>query len=963
MSEKPQPDPDSAPTFGPEPPGESDSGSLSAEAHAGSDRAEEEAESGSKEKLGPYRILEEIGRGGMGVVYKAFHPGLKRTVALKVLIAGEDASEEAIKRFHSEAEAVAKLGHHPNIVPVYNIGAEGNRHYFAMLYVEGNSLDRMIDDGEITPRRAAEIAKKIAEALAHAHKHGILHRDIKPANIMMTEEGEPQITDFGLAKDVASESKMTRSGMTLGTPAYMPPEQADGRLDDIGERSDVYSLGATLYEMLALRPPFEGSAVVNVIKKVLLDEPVSPRKFNRLVDRDLETICLKCLEKEPERRYSGAGALARDLENYLSGDPIAARPVSIRYRLLRKAKNHKALIATGTVASVVLVAGMVAGGLALKASKRREARSETAKTEAVRQADEEAIGRRVEEKRRLGVEVVLAAQMRLGRIHEELKRSFFDDTRTAAEKRALYETHEKAIGDFVAPYLRPSGSIDPVERATALALKAWLLRLGAREEEAVSLFRRSREMAPKAGWGWLFEAMVRMSQYLRGQVPPLVTEGGAGGIEFETAPAESEKMVGARERMEGLLESHGGEDLCGVPIEVLRGVVKDASDLNAQERALSEALDLAELGWLRSELLFARAKTRYRMKEFEGAEDDVTEVIEELPGRAEPYHWKGLFLAGKALADELRGKDPLPLLLQAIEDFGRALSRNPLKPHVLNSRGNVYCNVGDAQSASVVDPRDSYRRAVADFSRALELKGDWAVAHNNRGTALWALGVAEGRRGQDPRGNHRKAIEDFSRALELEPEYTGAYINRGNALCSLGSAEGRNGEDPRGSYRRAIEDYSRALARSPESAGIYNNRGIAHRRLAQAEKMAGEDPRESLRRAVEDCGKAVAMAPDWAVAHNNRGNAYMLLGDAEAQRGEDPGGSYGKALACYATALEKNPARWKAHANSGMLLEAMGRPGEAAAHYEKALAIVKGEFPQLKAFLARARAAARKKGD
>jgi serine/threonine-protein kinase len=238
------------------------------------------------------------------VVYKAYHEGLKRTVALKVLIAGEDASEEAISRFHREAEAVAKLGHHPNIVPVHDIGASGRLHYFAMHFVEGVPLDRMIDRDPVPPRQAAEIARKIAEALQHAHDHGILHRDVKPANILMAmPEGgrggagegatarpddketrrpsqtprestaspplpllpsptrtdllpaEPMLTDFGLAKDLESGSKLTRSGILIGTPQYMAPEQAGGRLSEIDARSDVYSLGATLYEMLTQSPP------------------------------------------------------------------------------------------------------------------------------------------------------------------------------------------------------------------------------------------------------------------------------------------------------------------------------------------------------------------------------------------------------------------------------------------------------------------------------------------------------------------------------------------------------------------------------------------------------------------------------------------------------------------------------------------------------------------------------------
>ncbi|MHC5040130.1 MAG: serine/threonine-protein kinase, partial [Planctomycetota bacterium] len=311
----------------------------------------------SPKTLGTYEIIEEIGRGGMGVVYKAFHPQLKRTVALKVLIAGEDASEEAITRFHREAEAVAKLGHHPNIVPVYDIGAEGRNHYFAMHFVEGKPLDKMIDDGEIAPKRAARIAKKIAEALAHAHGQGILHRDIKPANILVTREGEPQITDFGLARDVQSDARMTRTGMTLGTPAYMPPEQADGRIEEIDARSDVYSLGATLYEMLTAQPPFEGSAVVNVIKKVLLDDPVSPRKFNASLDRDLETICLKCLQKEPESRYSSCEDLSRDLSQYMQGLPITARPMTFIEWIVKRAKRNKLASTVLLLLAFVSIAG------------------------------------------------------------------------------------------------------------------------------------------------------------------------------------------------------------------------------------------------------------------------------------------------------------------------------------------------------------------------------------------------------------------------------------------------------------------------------------------------------------------------------------------------------------------------------------------------------------------------------
>ncbi|MHC5039978.1 MAG: serine/threonine-protein kinase, partial [Planctomycetota bacterium] len=291
----------------------------------------------------------------MGIVYKAFDPGLKRTVALKVIISGEDASKEAVERFRREAEAVAKLGHHPNIVPVHEVGAEKNRHFIAMHFVEGKSLDDLITDGEVAPQRTAKIARKVASALTHAHSKGVLHRDVKPANILVTPDGEPQITDFGLARDVESDSALTQSGTTMGSPSYMPPEQADGRLQAIDVRSDVYSLGAALYEMLVGRPPFEGATMINVIRKVIMEEPAALRKWNPAVPRDLETICLKCLEKEPERRYPSAEALGEDLRRYLESEPITARPASMAYRLSKRVRRNPALYVTGAVAALLLL--------------------------------------------------------------------------------------------------------------------------------------------------------------------------------------------------------------------------------------------------------------------------------------------------------------------------------------------------------------------------------------------------------------------------------------------------------------------------------------------------------------------------------------------------------------------------------------------------------------------------------
>lgn len=291
-------------------------------------------------ECGNYQLVQEVARGGMGIVFKAYDRKLQRTVALKMILDRNLASREAVRRFYTEAETAAGLNH-PGIVPVYDVGSHSGQHYYAMGFVDGPTLSDELRRRRFSMEESARLVLELANAVAYAHEHGVVHRDLKPGNILLPAEGQPQITDFGLAKRTDEPSQLTMAGQVLGTPGYMAPEQAAGDIDQSGPAVDVYALGAILYHLITGHAPFR--TALDALACVLEQDPVPPRALNRRVPRDLNVICMKCLNKNPADRYESAQQLADDLQRYLDGELIQARPASLPRQLQRWARHRPRL--------------------------------------------------------------------------------------------------------------------------------------------------------------------------------------------------------------------------------------------------------------------------------------------------------------------------------------------------------------------------------------------------------------------------------------------------------------------------------------------------------------------------------------------------------------------------------------------------------------------------------------------
>lgn len=841
-------------------------------------------------KFGKFEILGELGRGAMGTVYRAFEPVLHRVVALKVLHGSHAASSSAVQRFQKEAMTAAKLNH-PGIVRIHEVGVVENHHFMSMDLIEGKSLSQLISEKALPLDGYLRILKRVAEAVDYAHRRGVIHRDLKPSNVLVDAQGNPYISDFGLAREVASSTRLTLSGTTLGTPPYMPPEQALGETNRVDQRSDVYSLGAMLYEILTGSPPFTGGTPFDIIVRVISEAPEPPRKKFPQVPRPVETICLKAIEKDPEHRYQTAAALALDVERVLRGEPIQAKPVSILTRSARAVMRNRLVTAISAVGVAVLLA---VGTWALH--KHAEIARETDRLESERKKLEaEAARVRLEQKRRaearkVADQFLAQAAATRGEIALDLATKAVEADPGYAEaylqRARVLETLSRF--DLVIADLSKAIEINPL-CVPAYLRRAWVYDDYLYDKENASAdYARVVELCPDNDIGYLARAKFNIvgKNYGEAEVDcnKAIQLNPNNGLAYATRAfarwlSDQPKKAlddyktalkldpeAVRAYLTQTLLSLSGRKPSTALLEMTRGIQADPESRLAKlaNQAFVSALEEQWLVTLKC----------------------INQIVSENP---EAY-W-GRLARGAAYMNAR-------MYPMALADFNWCVQKDPTLSEGYSLRGYVRYQQGQ------------YAQAIADYDKAVSLEPTDEISRNMRGWCLARLGRKEEaladfdkslsiaprsprvrlERGEffEQTGDPQRALEEYAKATELSPADPRGYIKRARvflALKRLREAEAEfekalalDPEDPvtwegrarayydNGKYEKAIEDFTQCLKLSPNDADVWNWRGCSHFAIGK------------YMESFEDFSEARRRSPKSALYTSNAASALALAG-------------------------------------------------------------------------------------
>jgi tetratricopeptide (TPR) repeat protein/tRNA A-37 threonylcarbamoyl transferase component Bud32 len=760
-----------------------------------------------------YEILGVLGRGGMGVVYKARHVKLNRLVALKMVLAGAHAGEHQLARFHTEAEAVARL-HHQNIVQIYEVGEHDGLPFFSLEYIDGVSLAQKIAGKPQPPLEAAGLIEQMARAMAVAHQRGIIHRDLKPANVLLTQDGTPKIADFGLAKRLEDDSALTKSGTLMGTPSYMSPEQARGETDEVGPPADLYALGAILYELLTGRPPFAGPTMLETLTQVRNQEPVPPTHLQPRCPRDLETISLKCLQKEPAKRYPDCEALADDLHRFLAGEPIKARPVSAAERAWRWCRRNPRVAALSALVGVLLLAVVAfLASMAVRLGRERQAVDQT----------REVAGARLGQ----ATEAVSGGNWRRAQDLLQWSDPLLDSNPELADVRTALETLRTQVNGYA-------------EFRQLLDSARFACRFGSRQQQEEGrrychqLLALHGEMVGRTGRGAagppplnaeqqqsfkedVFEAFLTAAQ-----VEQALSRGGGDAAERQAAQQALDWLNRAEQILPGTRALHVHRAPCWT---TLGNHEAAAADMNQAEAIKpTSAVDHFWHGFAHH----LRGDKALRARDVQAAHDFYRQEIAEYAAclQLRPDHFWGYFNWANCHAQ----LNERPDLYDALIGYTSCIRLRPDFPWPYNNRGTTHLRLGQADLA------------VADFNAALERNEQYGEAHANRGLAYLALGQT------DP------ALQDFSRAIELVPDYAPAYAERVEIFRK------------RKQHAEVVRDCTRLLDLGADRAPLYEKRAAAYQALNRPDE------------AIQDYGQLVKLNPKNLPARATRAELLLGRG-------------------------------------------------------------------------------------
>jgi tetratricopeptide (TPR) repeat protein len=838
-----------------------------------------------------YELLREVGRGGMGVVYQARHRALKRTVALKMILAGGHAGDAERQRFCAEAEAVARLSH-PNIVQVYEVGESDGLPFCALEYVAGDTLARRLGEGPLPPREAARLAADLAGAMHLAHSRNVVHRDLKPANVLLAEGGTPKITDFGLARRLDVEAGQTQTGAIVGTPSYMAPEQAAGQRQAVGPAADVWALGAILYECLTGRPPFRAESVLETLAQVRTTEPAPPRALRPSVPRDLETICFKCLRKEPEKRYASAQELADDLLRFLGGEPIRARRVPAWERAAKWVRRRPAQAAAVLLLCVSLMGGGVAYGFYKEQQFRRQqerqqqVEHEVDLAEGAGDDDEAAMQhfaaalalldaepgpgsegerRRVEERKG---RVAARRREKEARDHDDRKRH------EAAERLARFEARQREVQFREISFTEREREADraAVREAAAAALAEFSFSAADAPEDAAGRLdtfapyfpppRRADEVAAaccEALLAWADAEAPEKALHLLDLADALGrAHHVAAPRAFHLRRARCLALLGQKDaaRAEQAQADQAGP---GVALDLFLS----ARDAWVQGKTNEAAADCERVLADQPDHYWARyllALCHLRAGRLESAKVGLSACL----GARPEFIWPRLFLAVAegGLGDTAVAEKDFAAVLRAAGD-------DPL------ARWLVHYYRGAMRAG-----RPDWGAAVADLEAAARLRPDapepyltLAQVHRGR-AALLALSAVNPEpyaalaAARAARESYADAVAALDRAVERRPDDAGLYHTRAQ-LQAL-----------RGDPKAAREDFERAIALRLRVPAAGRRAGDEARLLSDYVELAHlQHQAREYQAALASCDAALRLRPDYPPAHRQRAEALLALKD------------------------------------------------------------------------------------